>query len=99
MTQEALERFFERYERFFMQSLNGEINGQEMSELYAPEFIAASPLGVLTGKNASYEKLENQQIDIDFDVYYLMQELNGTLRVFGWISGDEQEALKQYGVI
>ena len=50
MTQEALERFFERYERFFMQSLNGEINGQEISELYAPEFIAASPLGVLTGK-------------------------------------------------
>jgi hypothetical protein AXYL_03602 len=144
MTQEALERFFERYERFFMQSLNGELNGQEMSELYATEFIAASPLGVLTGKNdenfqnalsngyeqyrkigtkgmrirsvrmqpideihcvadvswtASYEKPDNQQIDIDFDVYYLMQELNGTLRVFGWISGDEQEALKQYGVI
>lgn len=144
MTQEALERFFERYERFFMQSLNGELNGQEMSELYATEFIAASPLGVLTGKNdenfqnalsngyeqyrkigtkgmrirsvrmqpideihcvadvswtASYEKPDNQQIDIDFDVYYLMQELNGTLRVFGWISGDEQEVLKQYGVI
>ena len=37
--------------------------------------------------------------DIDFNVYYLMQELNGTLRVFGWISGDEQETLKQYGVI
>lgn len=39
MTQEALERFFERYERFFMQSLNGELNGQEMSELYATELL------------------------------------------------------------
>lgn len=144
MTKEALEKFFAQYERFFMQSLNGEINGEEMSKLYAPEFIAASPLGVLTGKNdenfrqvlsngyeqyrkigtkgmhvrsvrmqpideihciadvawtASYEKLDKQQIDIDFNVYYLMQELNGSLRVFGWISGDEQEALKKYGVI
>ncbi|MGN0424721.1 MAG: hypothetical protein ACI4FY_05320 [Acetatifactor sp.] len=88
MTKDTLEKFFQRYERFFMQSLSGEIDGDEMSELYAPEFIAASPIGVLAGKN-----------DIDFDVHYLMQELNGKLRIFGWISGNEQELLKQYGVI
>ena len=115
-----------------------------MSELYAPEFIAASPIGVLAGKNdvgfrqalsdgyeqyrkigtkgmrirgvemsqidalhcvanvawtASYEVANKQQIDIDFDVHYLMQELNGKLRIFGWISGNEQELLKQHGVI
>lgn len=144
MTKDALEKFFQRYERFFMQSLIGEIDGDEMSELYAPEFIAASPLGVLAGKNdagfrqalsdgyeqyrkigtkgmrvrgvemsqiddlhcvanvawtASYEVANNQKVDIDFDVHYLMQELNGNLRIFGWISGNEQELLKQYGVI
>lgn len=144
MTKDSLEKFFERYESFFMQSLNGEIKRQEMSELYAPEFIAASPLGVLAGKNdgafqqalsggyeqyrkigtkgmhvrevrmqpiddihcvadvawtASYEKSNGQQVDIDFDVYYLMQELNGKLHIFGWISGNEQELLKQYGII
>lgn len=44
-------KVFQRYERFFMQSLSGEIDGDEMSALYAPEFIAASPLGVLAGKN------------------------------------------------
>lgn len=144
MTKDALERFFQRYERFFMQSLNGEIDGDEMAELYAPEFIAASPLGVLTGKNdagfrqalsggyeqyrrigtkemrvrgiemsridelhcvakvawtASYDVSNGQRINIDFDVHYLMQELNGKLRIFGWISGNEQELLKQYGVI
>lgn len=127
-----------------MQSLNGEIDGDEMAELYAPEFIAASPLGVLTGKNdagfrqalsggyeqyrrigtkemrvrgiemsridelhcvakvawtASYDVSNGQRINIDFDVHYLMQELNGKLRIFGWISGNEQELLKQYGVI
>ncbi len=50
MTKDTLEKFFQRYERFFMQSLSGEIDGDEMSELYAPEFIAASPIGVLAGK-------------------------------------------------
>ena len=144
MTNDALGRFFQRYERFFMQSLSGDIDGDEMSELYAPEFIAASPIGVLAGKNdvgfrqalsdgyeqyreigtkgmrirgvemsqidalhcvanvawtASYEVANKQQIDIDFDVHYLMQELNGKLRIFGWISGNEQELLKQHGVI
>lgn len=144
MTKDTLEKFFQRYERFFMQSLSGKIDGDEMSELYAPEFIAASPIGVLAGKNddgfrqalsggyeqyrkigtkemhvrgvemsqidalhcvatvawtASYEVANQQQIDIDFDVHYLMQEFNGKPRIFGWISGNEQELLKQYGVI
>ena len=144
MTKDTLEKFFQRYERFFMKSLSGEIDRDEMSELYAPEFIAASPLGVLAGKNdagflqalscgyeqyrkigtkgmgirgvemlqidelhcvanvawtASYAAANKQQIDIDFDVHYLMQDLNGKLRIFGWISGNEQELLKQSGVI
>ena len=47
MTKDTREQFFERYERFFMQSLDGKIDGGEMAELYAPEFIAASPAGVL----------------------------------------------------
>ena len=127
-----------------MQSLNGELDDTVMSELYASEFIAASPLGVLTGKNdtnfqqalsegyeqyrkigtkemrvrdvemlpiddlhcvadvawtASYEVANGQQVNIDFNVHYLMQNLNGKLRVFGWISGNEQELLKEYGVL
>ena len=44
MTKDQLEKFFQRYERFFMKSLGGEIDGGELAELYAPEFIAASPL-------------------------------------------------------
>ena len=48
---------------------------------------------------ASYEVANNQKVDIDFDVHYLMQELNGKLHIFGWISGNEQELLRQYGVI
>ena len=50
MTKDQLEKFFQRYERFFMKSLGGEIDGGELAELYAPEFIAASPLGVRAEK-------------------------------------------------
>lgn len=144
MTKDSLKQFFQRYEQFFMQSLNGELDDTVMSELYASEFIAASPLGVLTGKNdtnfqqalsegyeqyrkigtkemrvrdvemlpiddlhcvadvawtASYEVANGQQVNIDFNVHHLMQNLNGKLRVFGWISGNEQELLKEYGVL
>ena len=44
-------QFFERYERSFNRALTGDMGMDELSELYAPSFIAASPAGVLTGKN------------------------------------------------
>jgi len=144
MTKDEVRNFFMRYEQFFMQSLNGEIDSKELSSLYAKEFIVASPLGVMAGKNdltfqknlaqgyeqyrrmgtqkmcvrdvsvlpidelhcvarvawtAAYSVAGKPDIEIDFEVCYLMQELNNELRMFGWISGNEQELLKEYGVI
>lgn len=144
MTDESIKEFFSRYERFFMQSLSGEVDANEMSLLYAQEFIAASPVGVMTGKNdaqfeqvlvqgyeqyrkigtngmsvrsvrtspidklhcmahvawtATYSTADRQDIAIDFEVHYLVQELEGKPQIFGWIAGDEQKLLKEYGVI
>ena len=144
MTKDILEKFFKRYEQFFTQSLDGELDANEMSALYAQEFIAASPIGVMAGKNdnqfqqalaqgyeqyrkigtkgmrvrgvsvspidelhcvahvawtATYANANNPNIEIDFDVHYLMQELNNKPHIFGWVSGNEQELLKEYGVI
>ena len=48
---EAVERLFARYEGFFRQSLAGDLDPGELAALYAPEFIAASPQGVMAGKN------------------------------------------------
>lgn len=48
---EAVENLFERYEDTFRRSLAGETDMAEVASLYAPEFIAASPLGVRSGKN------------------------------------------------
>lgn len=144
MKKEQVEKFFQKYEQFFMQSLIGKLNPDEITELYAPEFIAASPMGVMTGKNdidfqktlsygyeqyrkmgtigmhvckikvypideyhsvahvswrASYQKSDKSRVNIDFEVHYLMQEIKGKLRVFGWISGNEQEVLRENGII
>ncbi|MCZ7481928.1 nuclear transport factor 2 family protein [Rhizobium rhizogenes] len=47
----SIRKFFERYERFFNQSLGGDMDMKEAASLYASDFIAASPAGVITGKN------------------------------------------------
>ncbi|HTV69609.1 MAG TPA: nuclear transport factor 2 family protein [Rhizobiaceae bacterium] len=47
----SVRALFERYERFFNRSLAGDMDMDEVAALYAPEFIAATPAGVMTGKN------------------------------------------------
>ena len=44
-------KFFERYERCFNRALGGALDVADVAALYASEFIAASPAGVLAGKN------------------------------------------------
>jgi Domain of unknown function (DUF4440) len=44
-------RLFERYEELFRQALAGEADMDEVASLYASDFIAASPAGVMSGKN------------------------------------------------
>ena len=51
MLETSVRILFERYESFFKRSLGGDIDGDELAALYSSEFIAASPAGVLTGKN------------------------------------------------
>ncbi|MES5046653.1 nuclear transport factor 2 family protein [Rhizobium nepotum] len=47
----SVRKLFERYERFFNRSLNGDTDMEKVASLYASDFIAASPAGVMTGKN------------------------------------------------
>ena len=140
----SIRKLFQRYERFFKQALDGDIDQDEIAALYSSEFIAASPGGVVTGKNddefkqfmvrgyARYRAIgtremrirgirlspidelhtvahvdwtaiygsESQEADvsIDFTVHYFVQTLEGQSRVFGWVAGDEQALLKEYGI-
>jgi hypothetical protein len=51
MMETSVRKLFERYESFFKRSLGGDIDMDEVASLYASDFIAASPAGVMTGKN------------------------------------------------
>jgi hypothetical protein len=51
MLETTIRTFFERYARLFNQALDGDVNLDEVAALYASEFIAASPMGVMAGKN------------------------------------------------
>lgn len=56
MMETGVAKLFERYERLFNQSLGGDIDMDEVASLYASDFIAASPAGVMTGKNDDHLK-------------------------------------------
>ncbi|SCB21027.1 hypothetical protein GA0061098_100345 [Bradyrhizobium shewense] len=49
-------KLFERYENISKASLRGDVAMDEVAALYASEFIAATPAGVMTGKNDEHLK-------------------------------------------
>ena len=51
MVETSVRKLFERYESCFNQSLGGDMDMDKVAALYATEFIAASPAGVMAGKN------------------------------------------------
>lgn len=51
MTDADIRAFFARYAATFNRALAGTADMDEVADLYAPAFIAASPAGVMTGEN------------------------------------------------
>ncbi len=47
----SVRKLFERYERLFNEALDGDVDVREVASLYASSFIAATPAGVMTGRN------------------------------------------------
>ena len=144
MLEASVRKLFERYERLFNRGLAGDADMDEVASLYASDFIAASPSGVMTGKNdaqlrqamtqgyaryraigtkamgirsvavspidehhcvahvawtAIHARHDQADVEIDFDIHYLVQELDGEPKVFGWVTGDEEALLRQHGII
>ncbi len=36
---------------------------------------------------------------IEFDVFYILQDINNELTIFAYITGDEQGVMKEHGLI
>ncbi len=48
---------------------------------------------------ALHEKKDSCKEAIDFCVIYLLQEVEGKIRIFAYVTGDEQKALRDRGLI
>jgi len=49
--------------------------------------------------NSSFVRKDKTSGEISFDVFYLVQKLDGNIKIFSYITGDEQQALKDQGLI
>ena len=48
---------------------------------------------------AAYKSKDNSDLYIEFDVIYFLQEKDEKLKIFAYITGDEQKVLKEHGLI
>jgi hypothetical protein len=48
--------------------------------------------------SAGLVKKDLQEVMIEFDVIYFLQELDGKIRIFAYIAEDEQKAYKEHGI-
>ncbi|MET3595635.1 MULTISPECIES: nuclear transport factor 2 family protein [Mesorhizobium] len=48
--------------------------------------------------SGEYERKDKSPVTIDFEVDYLLERRDGSLKVFGWIAGDEQAEFKKHGL-
>lgn len=48
---------------------------------------------------ADYVKKDGKEVSIEFDVFYIMTEKDGTPKIFAYITGDEQKALDDNGLV
>jgi hypothetical protein len=48
---------------------------------------------------ATYAKKDKEDLVIEFDVFYLLQDINHELKIFAYITGDEQGVMKEHGLI
>jgi hypothetical protein len=49
--------------------------------------------------HSEYEKQDKTQLSIDFDIIYLLQYRDVQLKIFAYITGDEQAELQKHGLV
>lgn len=62
----AVQELFARYARLTAQALSGQVDNEGLATLYASEFIAATPTGVMAGRN---DQALAQTMSAGFDHY------------------------------
>jgi hypothetical protein len=82
---------YARYRQTGMKSMGlGDIRLSEIDDHHCMAHV---------GWTASYARRSQADVTIEFEVHYLLQNLDGEPKIFGWVSGDEQELLRQHGIV
>ena len=82
---------FARYRALGTQEMR--VTGLDVTPIDAGHCLAR------VGWSASYARDDLPPVTIAFDVHYLVRLHGPEARVFGWIAGDEEEALRRHGVM
>lgn len=48
---------------------------------------------------SEYEKKDKRRVAIDFNVFYFIQHFADSIKIFGYVTGDEHKVLKEYDLI
>ena len=48
---------------------------------------------------ATYKNKDNTELAIEFDVIYFLQNREGQLKIFAYITGDEDKVMREHGLI
>lgn len=70
-----------------------EILSQEVTQLDHLHFM------VKIHWKATYRNKDNTELDIEFDVIYFLQLQEGALKIFAYITGDEDKVMREHGLI
>lgn len=88
---EAIPKGYEFYKKIGTQSMK--VGSKEITRL--DEFHLLCKIHW----KSSYLTADKKTVVIDFDVFYFLQHLNNELKIFGYVTGDEQKVLKEKGLI
>lgn len=89
--EEVMKKGYERYRHIGTKSMKVEsINTHEIDDCH---------LIARVRWHSVYQKPGEDEIHIPFDVNYFLEQRESELKVFGWVTGDEEALLKQNGVI
>jgi len=88
---EAMDQGYERYRAMGTQAMSvRHVRTCPIDEGHALAHVAWT---------ATYAREGLPNVAIDFEVHYLLQERDGEITVFGWVSGDEEAVLRQHGIV
>jgi hypothetical protein len=88
---EAMAQGYERYRAMGMKEVRA--RGLRISPIDRRHCVAH------VAWTATYAREGRPDTSIDFEVHYLVQELDAGPKVFGWVSGDEQALLREHGIV